>query len=104
LASNSLKEELLKLPHGPHAAFRDLIAGFSRPREKQNLLLNVRRKEQQTHDLRHAGAGDVASAGDFGELADLAGVYEFLDAMGQRPLAATVVPSPPRLVTPPQPR
>ena len=41
-------------------------------RQEQDVLLDVRGEVQQVHDLRHAGAGDVAEAGQLGVVGDLA--------------------------------
>lgn len=107
-----------------HVPFREMMAPCGSSWQKQNLLLYVRRQKQQVaaflgqcrpsdspvgfaprlltslasrgHDLRHAGVGDVAAAGDFqpsqptlfrrsrlGEVLDLARVDQFLNVVSQ---------------------
>lgn len=45
--------------------------------------MDIRRQQQKIHNLRHPGAADMPAASDFGKVADLAGIYEFLDVMGE---------------------
>ena len=41
--------------------------------QEQELLLDIRGQQQQVHDLRDPGTGDVAEPGQFGVVGDLAG-------------------------------
>ena len=52
-------------------------------RKGEDVFLDVSGEEEQVHDLGHASAGDVAAPGHFGEVADLAGVQQFLDVVRQ---------------------
>ena len=53
------------------------------PSDKEDALLDIRREEQEVHDLGDTGAGDVTAAGDFGEVFDLARVEQFLNVVGE---------------------
>src|SRR5690606_7473828 len=55
--------------------------------EEEDLLLDVRREEEQVHDLRDAGPAEAEGAGHVGVVAELAGVDAPLEGVREGELA-----------------
>ena len=54
----------------------NLPAPSCRPRQEQELFLDVRGEVEECEDLGGAGAGDLSVAGEFGVVGDLTGAEE----------------------------
>lgn len=64
-------------------ALSDVVAAICGPRQEEDGLLNVGGEEEQVHDLRDAGAGDVAEASGLGRALDLASVERALEMVSK---------------------
>ena len=87
-ACRGLPEPSLLLPLGfrhdaADVARRRGVPAFQPGRREQNLLLNVRRQEEQVHDLRDARPACVTQSRDLGLVLDLASTDELVKVVRQ---------------------